>query len=282
LMGVRRLRHGGVPWGVGRTVSFCLGLLLVLVAMCSGLGTYGRAMFSVHMVQHMTLTMVVPILLALGAPITLALRALPAARAGGAWGPREWLLAFLHSRWFSVLAHPLVAFALYVFTLYGFYFSPLFELSQRSHIAHLLVHLHFVLAGSLYFWCVLGIDPMPRRLAPPTRMLLLFASLPLHAFFGVVLLGSHTVLAGDWYSQLRLSWVGNRLADQQLGGGIAWAFGEVPSLLVLGAIFVQWIRSDEREARHADRRVDAGDDRRLEAYNAYLAQLAERKARRPR
>jgi cytochrome c oxidase assembly factor CtaG/putative copper export protein len=281
LTGVRRLRRAGVHWGVGRTVSFSSGLVLVLLALCSGVGTYGRAMFSMHMVQHMTLTMLVPILLALGAPITLALRALPAARGGGPWGPREWLLAVLHSRWFAVLSHPLVAFALYIFTLYGFYFSPLFELSQQSHVAHLLVHLHFVLSGSLYFWCVLGIDPMPHRLAPPARMLLLFASLPFHAFFGVVLLSSHTVLAADWYSQLRLSWVGDRLADQQAGGGIAWAFGEVPSLLVLGAIFVQWVRSDERAARHEDRRVDAGDDRRREAYNAYLAELAERDARRP-
>jgi putative copper resistance protein D len=280
LAGVRRLRRSGVAWPFGRTFSFCFGLFLVLIALCSGLGTYGRAMFSVHMVQHMTLTMIVPIFLALGAPITLALRALPAARPDGPWGPREWLLSVLRSWWFRILSHPLVAFGIYIFTLYGFYFSPLFELSQRSHIAHLLVHLHFVLSGSLYFWCVLGIDPMPRRLAPPTRMLLLFASLPLHAFFGIVLLSSHTVLANDWYSSLRLSWVGDRLADQQLGGGIAWGFGEVPSILVLGAIFVQWIRSDEREARHADRRIDAGDDRTLEAYNAYLARLGERDVQR--
>jgi cytochrome c oxidase assembly factor CtaG/putative copper export protein len=280
LAGVRRLHRAGVPWGPGRAISFCLALVLILVALCSGVGTYGRAMFSVHMVQHMTLTMLAPILLALGAPITLALRALPAARADGPWGPREWILAVLHSQWFGVLSHPLVAFAIYIFTLYGFYFSPLFELSQRSHVAHLLVHLHFVLSGSLYFWCVLGIDPMPRRLAPPTRMLLLFASLPLHAFFGVVLLSSHTVLGADWYSSLRLSWVGDRLADQQLGGGIAWGFGEIPSILVLGAIFVQWIRSDEREARHADRRADAGDTSSLDAYNAYLARLAEHDVQR--
>ncbi len=280
LSGVRRLRVADVAWPIGRTFSFCLGLVFVLIALCSGVGTYGRAMFSVHMVQHMMLTMLVPICLALGAPITLALRALPAARPDGPWGPREWLLAVLQSKWFSVLSHPLVALGLYLFTLYGFYFSPFFELSQRAHVAHLLTHLHFVLVGSLYFWCVLGIDPMPRRLAPPTRMLLLFASLPFHAFFGVVLLGSHTVLAADWYSSLRLSWVADRLADQQLGGGIAWAFGEIPSLIVLGTIFVQWIRSDEREARHADRRADAGDTRQLDTYNDYLAQLAERDARR--
>lgn len=275
LDGVLRLRRGGVRWGVGRTLSFCFGLLLILVVLCSGVGTYGRAMFSVHMIQHMTLTMVAPIFLALGAPITLALRALPAARAGEAWGPREWLLAMLHSHWFRVISHPLVALAIYVVSLYGLYFSPLFEMSQRSHVAHLVLHLHFVLAGCLFFWCVLGIDPMPRRLSPPARMLLLFASLPLHAFFGIVLMSTKTVIAGDWYSQLRLSWVGDRLADQQLGGGIAWGFGEIPSILVLGVIFVQWVRSDEREARHADRRIDAGDNSRLEAYNAYLAQLAE-------
>jgi putative copper resistance protein D len=280
LAGVIKVRRQGIPWNIGRTLSFCFALVLVLLVMASGVGTYGRAMFSMHMVQHMTLTMIVPIFLALGAPITLALRALPAARADGPWGPREWLLATLHSRWFGVISYPLVAFALYVFTLYGFYFSPLFELSQRSHIAHLLVHLDFVLTGCLFFWSVIAIDPMPRRMSPPARMLLLFASLPLHAFFGVVLMSSNSVLAADWYSQLRLSWIGDRLADQQLGGGIAWGFGEIPSILVLGVVFLQWVRSDEREARHADRREDAGDTAKLDAYNDYLTRLAEQDARR--
>lgn len=79
--GVLRLRRRGDAWPVGRTVSFAVGVLTVMLVMCTGLNDYGMVMFSVHMVQHMVISMLSPILLLLGAPMTLALRALrPPAR----------------------------------------------------------------------------------------------------------------------------------------------------------------------------------------------------------
>ena len=285
LRGVARLRARGVSWPAGRTVAWLAGIVVGVVVMCGGVATYAPAMFSVHMVQHMTLTMLVPILLALGAPITLALRALPAGRrSGGAKdadrGVRGWILVVLHSRAASVFSHPLVALGLYVVSLYAFYFSGLFAAAMRSHLGHLLMAAHFLGVGALFFWSVIGLDPMPRRLPAFGRMLMLFASLPFHAFFGVIVMTSTTLIGGEWYAALKLPWV-DPLVDQNLGGGIAWASGELPTLLVLGVVFVQWVRADTREARRFDRRMDAGTDGQLDAYNAWLADLAARGQRRP-
>jgi cytochrome c oxidase assembly factor CtaG/putative copper export protein len=275
LVGVRRLRANGVAWPLGRTLAWLGGILAAVIVLCSGLATYTSALFSSHMVAHMTLTMVTPILLALGGPITLALRALPASGREDARGAREWILAVLHSWPVRILTNPLVALGLYVVSLYGFYYSPLFEQALRSHSAHLLMAAHFVLVGCLYFWPIIGIDPLPRRLPYLGRILLLFASMPFHAFFGVAVMSSDTLLAEKWFLQITLPWV-DRLADQRLGGGIAWAFGELPALAVLLALFVQWYRADDREARRLDRRADVDGDAALAAYNAQLGRLSER------
>ncbi len=299
------LRRSGVRWPVGRTVAWIAGVAVAVVVLCGGVATYAPAMFSVHMVQHMTLTMLVPILLAMGAPVTLALRSLPAgsarrtssatstrvpapgepgSHARGSMestrGVREWLLVLLHSRVASILTHPIVALGLYIVSLYAFYFSGLFVTAMSSHTGHLLMALHFLLVGALFFWSVIGLDPLPRRLPPLGRMLMLFASLPFHAFFGVIVMTSATLLAGGWYSALKLPWV-DPLVDQNLGGGIAWATAELPSLLVLGVVFAQWVREDKREARRIDRRLDSGKDDQLAAYNAWLADLATKGRRRP-
>ncbi|HEY8454962.1 MAG TPA: bifunctional copper resistance protein CopD/cytochrome c oxidase assembly protein [Actinopolymorphaceae bacterium] len=290
LRGVWRLRTRGIGWPVGRTISWIAGVAVTVIVLCSGIATYAPALFSVHMVQHMVLGMLAPILLAMAAPVTLALRALPArpraASGSGAdpetdWGDRglrEWLLAVLHSRPVRVLTFPPVALGVYVVSLYAFYFSPTFVWAMQSHLGHLAMVVHFLAAGALYFVVVMGLDPLPRKLPAVGRLLLLFASLPFHAFFGVIVMTSTTLIGAEWYSALRLGWV-DPLADQNVGGGIAWATAEIPTLLVLGVIFIQWLRSDAREARRFDRRVEAGTDEELSAYNAWLAQLAARDRR---
>jgi cytochrome c oxidase assembly factor CtaG/putative copper export protein len=275
LLGVRRLRASGVAWPVGRTIAWLAGILSAVIVLCSGLATYTSALFSSHMVMHMVLTMVTPILLALGGPVTLALRSLPVAPRGEGRGAREWILAVLHSDPVRVLTNPLVALALYVGSLYVFYYTSLFETALRSHTAHLFMAAHFVTVGCLYFWPIIGIDPLPRRLPHIGRMALMFASMPFHAFFGMAVMSSNELLAGDWFRQITLPWV-DRLADQELGGGIAMAFGEIPAVLVLLALFVQWYRADEREARRTDRRADADGDAALAAYNSRLAKLNQR------
>lgn len=279
VLGVRRLRSRGDKWPMGRTLAWMLGCAALLFTTSSGLGRYMPAMFSMHMVAHMLLSMLVPILLVLGAPVTLALRALPAAGRGEPPGPREWLLAALHSRVSRFLTNPIVATVVFVAGFYGLYLGGVFDAAVSNHAAHVLMNVHFLLSGYLFYWVVIGIDPTPRQIPQLGKVAMVFASLPLHAFFGVVLMGMETVLGEAFYRSLQLTWHTDLLGDQRLGGGIAWAAGEVPLVLVMIALLIQWRRSDQRTAKRLDRAADRDDDAELAAYNAMLAELAKRDGR---
>lgn len=276
--GVLRLRRRGDSWPRGRTLSWLLGCAVLLFATSSGMGRYMPAMFSMHMAAHMLLSMLVPILLVLGAPVSLALRALPAARRDDPPGMREWLLAALHGRLSRFLTNPLVATVLFVGGFYGLYLGGIFDAAVSSHFGHVAMNVHFLLSGYLFYWAVIGVDPTPRPIPPLAKVAVVFASLPLHAFFGVVMMGTRAVLGESFYRSLQLSWHTDLLGDQRLGGGIAWAAGEVPLVIVMVALLVQWTRSDQRTARRLDRAAERDDDAELAAYNAMLAELARRDA----
>ncbi|WP_033438338.1 cytochrome c oxidase assembly protein [Saccharothrix sp. NRRL B-16314] len=273
-VGVWLLRKRGDAWPVGRTIAWIAGCLTVVFATSSGVGRYSAAMFSVHMEAHMLLSMLAPVLLVLGGPVTLAMRALPPAGKANPPGPREWLLALVHSPVAKALTNPFIALALFVGSFYGLYFSGLFDWALDYHWAHLAMNAHFILVGYTFYWPVIGIDPSPNRLPPLGRLGLLFASIPFHAFFGIVLMSSQTGIGDNFYRSLGLPWVTSQLEDQRLGGGIAWAAGEVPLIVVMVALLVQWARSDSREARRADRRADADGDADLVAYNAMLRKMS--------
>lgn len=274
LAGVRRLRARGDAWPVGRTIAWLLGCATVLVATSSGIGRYSMAVFSAHMGLHMLLSMLAPILLVLGGPVTLALRALSAAGAGNPPGPREWVLALTRSMPVRVLTQPLVALAVYTASYFLLYFTGLYDAAVPRHWAHLVMNAHFLLAGYTYFWIIVGIDPAPRRIPHLAKLGLLLASMPFHAFFGISLMGSREVIGGDFYRQLALPFLPDLLADQRAAGAFAWAGGEVPLAVVLVALLVQWSRSDERTARRSDRQADADGDAERTAYNAMLARMS--------
>jgi len=276
LVGVIRLRRRGDQWPVGRTFAWMLGCALLLFTTSSGLGRYMPAMFSVHMAAHMLLSMLIPILLVLGAPTTLALRALPVAGKGNPPGPREWLLAGLHSRWSRFFTHPLVATVMFVAGFYGLYFGGIFDAAVSHHAAHVLMNLHFLMSGYLFYWVVIGVDPTPRAVSPLVKIGMVFASIPLHAFFGVILMGTPKLLGERFYRSLQLPWHTDLLGDQHLGGSIAWAAGEVPLVVVMLALLIQWQRSDRRTATRLDRAAERDHDADMAAYNAMLAELARR------
>lgn len=276
---VLRLRRRGDAWPAGRTVSWIIGMVTIAACTLTGVATYAQILFSVHMTEHMILSMLSPIFLVLGAPVTLALRALRPAAVRGDRGPREWLTAALHSRFVAVVAHPLVATAIFIVSTYAVYMTPLFEALMRNHLGHLLMLTHFMLSGTLFFWVLIGIDPGPRRLPYIARLGMLFVTMPFHAFFGIALMSSTTPVAAAWYDAVRPGWAGPLVDDVQTGGGIAWAFGEIPTLIVLIALIFQWARDDERQARRTERKAGsqrAKSDEDLDAYNAYLANLDRR------
>jgi putative copper resistance protein D len=221
------------------------------------------------------LSMLAPVFLVLGGPVTLALRALPAAGKDTPPGPREWLLKLVRSPLSRVLTHPVVALGLFVGSFYVLYFSGLFDLALEKHWAHLVMNGHFLIVGYLFYWVVIGIDPTPRRLPHLGRLGMVFGSLPFHAFFGVILMSMQTIIGERFYQGLNLPWIDDLLADQQLGGGIAWAAGELPLVIVLLALLVQWARADDRQAARDDRRADADGDADRTAYNAMLNKLSE-------
>ncbi len=284
LAGVRRLRQAGHPWPMSRTACWLTGMLVLAAITCLGVAKYAYVLFSVHMVQHMVLSMVVPILLVGGAPVTLALRALKRPADPQVRGAREWLLVVLHSRLFRLLSHPLVALGLYVTSLYGLYLSGVLGTLMRYHLGHLAMLVHFVLTGYLLFWVLVGTDPGRRRVHPALLTVVHLLAMAAHAFFGFVLLQSTTVIAADWYTAVHPAWAPSLLADQHLGAGLAWAFGELPAAVVMLVLVRQWIRSDEREQARLDRAADradaSGDEDELARYNAFLAAAARDAAQR--
>jgi putative copper resistance protein D len=273
LVGVRRLRARGDSWPVGRTVWWVLGCLALLFVTSGGPAAYGRITFSMHMLQHMLLTMAVPPMLVLGAPITLAVRVLPARR-DHSRGAREWLLEVVHSRYFSVVGHPLVAAVLFAGSIIVFYYSPLFELALRTHVGHELMMVHFLGTGYLFSSVLIGVDPLAHRPAYPMRLILLLATMAFHAFFGVALMQGTALLAPDWFSQITPG--ADLLANQQQGGDIAWGIGEFPTILLVLGVAIGWSRSDTRENRRIDRKAARDGDAELTEYNAMLQRLAER------
>lgn len=276
LVGVRRLRQRGDRWPAGRTFAWLCGCATILVATSSGIGRYAPAMFSVHMGQHMLLSMLAPVFLVLAGPTSLALRVLKPAGRGQPAGAREWLLAFLHSPLTRALTNPVVALMLFVGSFYALYFTGLFDAALFQHWAHLAMNAHFLLVGYVFYWPVIGIDPAPRALPPLGKLGLVFASMPFHAFFGIALMMSSTVIGQNFYRGLDLPWVTDLLADQRFGGALAWATGEVPLVVVMLALFIQWSRADRRVARRIDRKADADGEAELAAYNAMLRELATR------
>ncbi len=275
LAGYLRLRRRGDGWPPGRLVAWLFGCAALLLATSSGTRAYGSAMFSVHMAEHMALNMFIPVFLVLGAPITLALRALPAAGSGRPPGPREWLLWLVHSPVSRFLSHPATAFVLFVGSLYAVYFTPVFDTLVRYHWGHEFMTVHFLITGYLFFWGIIGIDPGPKRLPFIGRLGLLFAVMPFHAFFGIATMTMTSVLGGSFYRSVDLPWLASLNDDQHLGGALAWGSSELPVIVVVIALVVQWARQDRRTATRTDRHADAHYDDDLDAYNAMLRELAK-------
>ena len=275
LLAVRKLRKRGDSWPVGRTIAWVIGCLLFLWTTSAGPAVYGMIHFSSHMLQHMLLMMFVPLPLVLGGPVLLALRTLPV-RNDGSRGAREWLMLFVHSRWMQFLSRPAVAGVIFAGSLVVFYFTPAFQFAMQSHEWHIVMIVHFVFSGYLFFWVFVGIDPGPARPQYPILIIALLATLAFHAFFGVAVMTSSSVFAADWFHALGQTDDAALLADQHTGGGIAWGAGELPMVFVALLVVRNWVRSDAREAKRLDRKAERDGDADLKAYNDRLAAMHDR------
>ncbi|MGX5653958.1 cytochrome c oxidase assembly protein [Geodermatophilus nigrescens] len=269
LAGVRALHARRRRWPWYRTASFTAGIGTVLLVTGTQVMGYGMTLFSVHMLQKLVLSVLSAMLIMLGAPVILAVRTLP--RRGIGAGCRRLLLGLLRSRATRVLAHPAVTTAVFIGSLYGIYFTPLFDVLMRSATGNVAMLTLFLGTGLLAFGGAFAIGPWPHRASPPVRLIELMAPGPLHAFFAVAVMMANRPLV-QTFTHPPQSWGVDVMTDQLAAGNIVWGFGEVPTIAAAVVIFAQWVGANRRQTDATDARADAERD----AYNARLEQLATR------
>jgi cytochrome c oxidase assembly factor CtaG len=244
LRGLRRVRRPDRKLA-NRAACFLGGLVVLWVALQSPVDAYADMRLSVHMVQHLLLTMVAAPLLVLGAPVTLALRAsTPAFR-------RRWLLPPLRSRPVRLLSAAPLAWAQFALVLWASHFSPLYEAAVRNDGVHALEHLLYVASAVLFWSPVVGIDPSPRRLSHPARLLYLFLAMPQASFLGLAMWGASRVLYPAYQAALGPA----ALDDQRLAGTIMGSAGMLVMVPALGLVLLDWLAREEREAARTDARL---------------------------
>lgn len=248
--GLRRVSrlHPSSPWPRKRAAYFASGMAAMAVAVMSPLAAYDTTLFSVHMWQHMLITMVAAPLLLLGTPITLALRsASPDVR-------RQVLLPILHSRAMRVVTFPAIAWLLFAATMWGSHFSPLYNEALDNPWAHLFEHFWYLTVALLFWWQVIQIDPTPWRMSHPVRLLYLGLQMPQNTFLALAIYGANEVLY-DHYSTVARDWGPSPLSDQQLAGITMWVVGDLLFLGAAGIVAYGWVKHEEREAKRVDRQL---------------------------
>ena len=243
---VRRER-GGRRFPPSRRREFLAGLAVIFIALESPIDTGSATSFSVHMVQHLLLTLVAAPLLALGAPVTLALLSASPA-------DRRRLSAALRSAPVRTLCRPIVAWALFFGVLWGSHLTGLFDASLRSNGIHSLEHAAYLVTAVLFWMQIVGSDPAPRRLSHPARILYLFFAMASMAFLGLALFSANHVLYPTYAA---VEGTAEALADQALGGTLMWAGGMIFIVPALALVMLDWMRVDERAARRMDARLPA-------------------------
>lgn len=278
LAGVWRLHRRGDRWPIHRIVFWVLGMLMLVWVTGGPINAYQEYLFSIHMLGHMMLSMAIPLLLVSGAPITLALRAVHK-RDDGTRGGREWIMWAVHSPFARVVTHPFVAAAIFILSLWAFYFTDLVRWSMFEHLGHEWMVIHFLISGYLFVMSLIGADPVPYRLPYPGRLITLIAVMAMHAFFGIAIMMQEGLMVADWFGAMGRDWGADPMQDQYVGGGIAWSIGEIPTLILAITVAIQWSRNDTKLQKRRDRHADRTGDAELEEYNAKLAALADRDRR---
>ena len=268
------VRAKGISWPVMRAVAWLFGLAVLLWVTSGGPAVYGMVTFSGHMIQHMTLTMVAPIFLVMGSPVTLAMRALPV-RQDGTRGPREWILWLVHSTWSKIITHPIVAAVNFAGSILLFYYTPVFGWALEYHLGHVFMTVHFLLTGYIFALVIIGRDPLPSRPPHFARVIILLATMVFHAFFAVALMSSEQLIQPDWFGNMGHGWF-PAIDDQHNGGELMWGLGEIPAVLLGVIACIQWAKDDKREMKRLDREADRTGDAELEAYNRMFEEMAQR------
>lgn len=254
LYGVVRLARRQVRWPVSRTLLWLFGWASIAVMTATGFQEGGGVSFGVHMLQHMGLSMISPAFLTAAAPMTLLLRTLPSGR-GPRAAPRRAIVKMLHWPIVKFISSPGYASVVFYASLYGLYLTPLFDAMMTSHVWHQVMLVHFLAVGLLFFGGIISIDPWPNRKSHAVRLFQLIATMPIHAFFGVILMMSSHPTSNVLAASMQSLGI-DPMVDQAWGAGIAWSIGEIPAVIIVGIVFADWYRHDKIEAARIDRELD--------------------------
>ena len=278
LYGVKVLRDRGDKWPLSRTIPWVLGMIVLFYVTNGAPHAYQEYLFSVHMVGHMMLSMLVPVLLVPGAPVTLLSRA-QAPRTDGSKGLREWVLWAVHTPYAWFISQPIVAGLNFALSLVMFYYTPLFRWATEEHLGHQWMLVHFLIVGYLFVQSLIGVDPQPHKPGYPIKLMLLIGTMAFHAFFGLGLMNERGLLLADWFGSMGRTWGDDPLADQAVGGAFAWGVGELPTIVITLIVVTQWYRSDIRERKRLDRQADRTGNKELDEYNLMFEELSKRDQR---
>jgi putative copper resistance protein D len=230
----------GVRWSVKRTVSFMVGLVAIVIALESPVATFTMEYFQAHVIQHLLLMVIAPPLLAMGAPMTLALQT-------SRRPTKVRLLGVLNSRPFEVLTHPIPVWCLYYLSMFAFFLTFALNFAMEHMWVMDLINVGFLFASTLFWWPIVGLDPVPHwKMNHGIRMANLLVGIPLESFLALALLTS-TRPAASMYT----------VSSTHAGAGILWIGAELFTVLALIPVFVQWVRFEERRAAREDARLDA-------------------------
>lgn len=224
-----------------RCAIFIAGDLILLLALVSPLDTLSdNYLFSAHMVQHLFLILIVPPLFLLGVPREIFDRALEVG----------WVRK-LERR----LRQPVLAWTIGTAVLVFWHIPRFYDLTIANEGIHVLEHLSFLVAFTIFWWPVLA----PReesRLKPLASVIYLFAGMAANSILGIVITfapaGFYTAYLHPsdpygWLATIRNQWGLTPRLDQEIGGILMWVPGGIVYLIAILSVLGAWYKRPQTE-----------------------------------
>jgi cytochrome c oxidase assembly factor CtaG len=246
LAGVR----GRQDWPLARRIWFLgLGLGFLVIATMSWAGVYQPVLMYARAVQTVLLVLVVPLFLALGRPISLAIAVIPGA------GRR--IEAVIGSRLARLLTFPAITTFALVAVPFVMYFTSWYTAAFHSATARELTYLALMAPGFVFFWTLLRVDPVPKKYSYAVSMWITGAEVIGDAFLGIAVIANQNLIGAAYYHALARPWGPTLATDEVIAGGVLWVLGDLVGLPFLAAQLIQMMREDESDAARIDADLDA-------------------------
>ncbi|MCM3389499.1 cytochrome c oxidase assembly protein [Ureibacillus chungkukjangi] len=212
-------------WPMIRCVFWIIGIAAVFLGIAGPIAERAHASFQAHMMTHLLLGMLGPLLLVLSAPMSLLLRSVPVT-----WGRiLSKVLKSFYVRW---ITHPIIASILNAGGLWILYTTDLYHSMQSSNLLHVFVHVHVFLAGYVFTLSMIYIEVTPHR-----------TSFQLRAIVLILAMAAHSILSKWIYANPPL---GVEATDAQLGGMLMYYGGDAIDLVIVILLCAQYFKGKKR------------------------------------